>query len=82
MKELKEKSEKNEKGKIKHKLHQKLTPDIGHPKLRDLVVSVTTVMKLSEGWDDFKRKLDRIHPAYNETMELPFELIGDSGRGI
>lgn len=82
LKELKEKSEKNEKGKIKHKLHQKLTPDIGHPKLRDLVVSVTTVMKLSEGWDDFKRKLDRIHPAYNETMELPFELIGDSGRGI
>lgn len=81
-KELKEQAEKDEKGRLKNKLHQKLTVEIGHPKLRELVVSVTTVMKLSNSWNDFKGKLDRVHPAYNETMLLPFDLEGDSGKGI
>ncbi len=81
-KELKEKADKNEKGKIKHHLHRKLTPDFGHPKLRDLVTSVTTIMKLSDQWGDFKYKLDRVHPAYNETMLLPFALEDDNGEGL
>jgi len=80
--ELKEKAEKDEKGRMKHRLHQGLTIDLGHPKLRDLLSSVTTIMKLSEQWEDFKNKLDRIHPAYNETMLIPFELKDDTGKGI
>jgi len=82
LQELKANAEKNEKGKIKHRLHQKLTQDMGHPKLKELIISVTTVMKLSNGWKDFKQKLDMVHPAYNETMMLPFELKDDSGSGI
>ena len=81
-KELKDQAERNEKGRMKHKLFQKLTPDIGHPKLRDLLASVITIMKLSDQWIDFKGKLDRIHPAYNETMLLPLELENDTGKGI
>jgi hypothetical protein len=81
-KELKEQTEKDEKGRLKHKLFQKLTPNIGHPKLRDLLSSVITIMKLSEQWGDFKIKLDKIHPAYNETMMLPFELENDNGKGL
>ena len=80
--ELKEQAEKNEKGRLKHRLFQKLTTDIGHPKLKELVVSVITVMKLSDHWNDFKHKLDRVHPAYNDSLQLPFELEGDSGKGI
>jgi hypothetical protein len=81
-KELKEKTEKDEKGRMKHRLFQKLTSDIGHPKLRDLLSSVITIMKLSDQWIDFKAKLDRIHPAYNETMLLPYELENDTGKGL
>jgi hypothetical protein len=81
-KELKEQTEKDEKGRLKHKLFQKLTTEIGHPKLRDLLASVITIMKLSDQWDDFKNKLDRIHPAYNETMMLPLELENDNGKGL
>jgi len=80
--ELKEKSAKDEKGRLKNHLHRKLTTDIGHPKLKELVISVVTIMKLSNNWVDFKNKLDRVHAAYNETMYLPFELEGDSGKGI
>ncbi len=83
LKELKEKAEKNEKGQRKHKLFQKLTPDLGHPKLRDLLSSVTTIMKLSSDWFDFKFKLDRIHPAYNQTLPLfPIDDTKDDGIGI
>ena len=80
--ELKAQSDKNEKGRLKNKLHQKLTVEVGHPKLKELVVSVTTIMKLSDQWIDFKAKLDRVHPAYNETMQLPFPLESDTGRGL
>lgn len=80
--ELKEQAEKNEKGKIKHRLHQRLTPDLGHPKLRELLVSVTTIMKLSGQWIDFKEKLDRIHPSYSKSLPLPFEGVSDDGKGI
>jgi hypothetical protein len=82
LKELKEKAEKNEKGRLKHKLFQKLTPDLGHPKLRDLLSSVTTIMKLSTHWWDFKEKLNKIHPAYNQTLLLPFDNNNDDGIGI
>lgn len=82
LQELKQKAEKNEKGRLKHKLHQQLTPDFGHPKLRDMVTSVTTIMKLSRSWSDFKGKLDSIHPPYNVTLPIPFDDPNDTGVGI
>lgn len=81
-KELKKKAVKNESGRLKHKLFQRLTPDLGHPKLKELMISVTTIMKLSNKWLDFKYKLDRVHPAFNETMLLPYDLNDDNGEGI
>lgn len=83
--ELKKGAEKaKNEGKPQGKLHQRLTKDFGHPKLREHLASVVTVMKLSDKWEDFKAKLDRIHPAYHETMPLPLEYRGeeDSGSGF
>lgn len=81
--ELKKVVPKNEKGKAKAKLFQKLTDNIGYPKLREHMASVVTIMKLSSDYGDFINKLDRIHPRYNETMVLPFIFDGeDSGQGI
>lgn len=80
--ELKAKVEKDEKGRAKNKLHQHLTPEIGDPRLRDLITSVTTIMRLSKDWQDFKFKLQELHPAYNETMALPFEIEQDDGSGL
>ena len=45
--ELKRKNPKDEKGHRKHKLFQWLTDDIGHPKLREHLVAVITLMKAS-----------------------------------
>ncbi len=78
LEELKKQAKKNESGRLKHRLHQKLSSDIGHPKLRELLTSVVTIMKLSNDYNDFKVKLDIVHTAYNESYQLPFDDI-DTG---
>lgn len=63
------------------RMHQQLTGDVGHPKLREHIASVTTVMKLSDTWVDFTSKLDRVHPIIDTTMPPPL-WDDDSGRGL
>ncbi|THA21345.1 hypothetical protein E5361_06435 [Histophilus somni] len=46
----------------KAKLHQFLSEDIGHPKLREHLSSVITILKLSKDKENFYEMLDRIHP--------------------
>ncbi len=72
LEELKRTTPKTPSGRLKTHLHRRMTPDLGHPKLREHMASVVTAMKLSDDYADFKRKLDRIHPRYNETMALDF----------
>lgn len=70
--ELKNTVPKNEAGRLKHHLHRHLTPDLGHPKLREHIASVVTIMRLSNDWGDFRAKLDAIHPKWNDTMKFDF----------
>lgn len=57
--------------KRKGKMHQQLTPAVGHPKLREHIASVTAVMKLSDDWDDFLTKIDRVHPILDSSLPDP-----------
>lgn len=72
--ELKKESAKDER---KGKLHQRLTRDMGHPKLREHLASVVTVMKLTSSGDqayaDFITKLDIVAPCYGDTMPLALD---------
>jgi hypothetical protein len=77
--ELKAKTKKNADGRSVHHLHRFLTPDVGDPRLRELITKVTTIMQLSDNWGDFKNKLDRIVPA---STELPCELKDDTGKDL
>lgn len=77
--EIKAQRAKDEK-KRKGKFHQQLTQEVGHPKLREHIASVTTVMKLSENWQDFKSKLERVHPLLDAAQPLWDD--DDLGRGI
>ena len=72
LKELKAISPRNEKGRLKHKYHQRLTKDVGHPKLAQHLSAVITLMKISKTWDDFKSFLDETHPIFGKTPNLPF----------
>lgn len=70
--ELKNTVPKGPTGRHKYQFHRHLTPDLGHPKLREHIASVVTIMRLSNDWDDFRRKLDSIHPKWNDTIRFEF----------
>lgn len=74
----------NEAGRPTAKYFQKLTQNTGYPKLRELLGSVVTLMKLSNNWNDFMDKLNRLHPKYGETIPLPLDYRQekDDGKGI
>ena len=72
LEELKKSTPKSPSGRPKHRLFQLLTPDLGHPKLRERMASIVTIMKLSRDYPDFKEKLDRLHPSYGKVAQLEF----------
>ena len=62
----------DETGHRKHKHHQWLTMDVGHPKLRDHLNGVLALMRAASSWDQFKRMIDRAFPKINTTLMLQF----------
>lgn len=70
--ELKRRTPRDKQGRHKHKLHQRLTDDVGHPKLREHLSAVIAVMKLSPDWETFQRNLDQALPKWDDTLPLPF----------
>jgi P63C domain len=82
LEELKRVQIKSDTGRPKHKLFQRLTANTGYPKLREHLGSVVTLMKLSTDWNDFRRKLEMIHPRIGDTMPLPFEWTDDAEGGL
>lgn len=71
--ELKRVQRRTDTGRPKDKLFQRLTSNVGYPKLREHLGSVVAIMKLSRSWPDFKAKLEMIHPAMIGAMMLPFD---------
>jgi len=63
----------NEKGRLKNKLFMRLTEEVGDPKLREHLASVTALMRAADTWDQFMRMLNRALPRYADTPYLPFE---------
>jgi hypothetical protein len=81
--ELKKVTERNESGRPTHKYFQRLTANLGYPKLKGHLGAVVAVMKLSSNYADFLNKLDRVAPRYGQNWLLPFnESSDDSGTGL
>lgn len=70
--ELKRVTPRTASGRLKHKLFQHLTDDIGHPKLREHLTGVLMLMKYAPNWRVFMDRLDKEYPQYGKTMLLPF----------
>lgn len=56
----------------KAKLHQWLTNDIGHPKLREHLASIVTLLKISTSPEHFKQLVDQVHPRFGDSYSLDF----------
>ncbi len=71
----------NQSGRPTAKYFQKLTQNTGYPKLREHLGSIVTLMKLSDNWEDFMQKLDRLHPKFGVTIPLALEYKKDEDDG-
>ncbi len=81
--ELKRVTPRTADGRLRHKYFQRLTSNIGYPKLREHLGSVMAIMKLSNTWQDFQERLDRLHPRHDSTLRLPLDFEeGDDGHGL
>lgn len=70
--ELNHRTPRDDKGRLKHKLFQRLTEDIGHPKLREHLAAVVMLMKYSPNWQIFMERLDKELPQWGDSWMLPF----------
>ncbi|HEY0428284.1 MAG TPA: P63C domain-containing protein [Pyrinomonadaceae bacterium] len=68
LKELKSITPKDSKGRYKQRLFQRLTEHIGHPRLRELLASEITLMRIFDNgkWEDFEKALNRAIPIYGD----------------
>jgi hypothetical protein len=76
--ELQKVNPKDDHGRRKAKHHQYLTPDVGHPHLRDHLLQVTALMRAAESWTAFVRMLNRSFPRHGDQLAL--NLDGDGKR--
>lgn len=80
LEELRRVTPRDEKGRLKNRFFQRLTEDLGHPRLLEHLASVTTLMKACDRWDQFVPMLDRSLPR---QVALPlFDGREDSPRTV
>lgn len=70
--ELKRVTPRDEKGRLKDKLFQRLTEDIGYPALNSHLTGVIMLMKYAGDWKTFMYRLDKEFPRFRQTLTLPF----------
>jgi len=70
--ELKRLTPRTPSGYYRNKLFQRLTEDVGHPKLREHLAGVVMLMKYSPNWRVFMNRLDMEYPQWGKNYLLPF----------
>lgn len=73
LEELKRLTPRDEKGRTKHRYHQHLTIDVGHPALEKHLYAIIALMRASATWVSFYRLAARSFPKLNTTIPLPLE---------
>lgn len=62
--------ERDDVGRPRHKLHQHLNENHGHPKLREHLAVVVALMKVSTNYVSFEHNLDKVAPKFGNTLEM------------
>lgn len=59
-------------GTRKRRHHQHLSGDVGNPHLERQLISVTTLLRISRTWEEFKDVFERSHPDSPHQLRLDF----------
>ena len=68
--ELRRKNPTVKPGQRRHKHHQWLTGEVGHPKLKEHLIGVLALMRAAPNWGAFIRALTRAYTKRNEQRPL------------
>lgn len=68
LRELNPPHERTKRRRWKH--HQFLSPDVGQPDLRDHLLQILPLMKISKDWNSFKRHLDIAFPKIGTQIDM------------
>lgn len=72
LEKLREVADRDDKGRLKHPLHQRLSEHVGFPKLKEHLAAVTALMAVAPNKDTFYDWLDQVKPVYGDNLKLPF----------
>ena len=70
LEELRNKNPTLPSGYRENKHHQWLTPDVGHPKLKEHLAAITALMRASRNWEQFDRALVKSFPIENDQLAM------------
>jgi hypothetical protein len=68
--ELKRLTPRDAKGRHRQKLFQRLTDDVGSPRLREHLASTVALMKISDNYEEFEGHLNKALPKWDDTLPL------------
>lgn len=71
LRELNPMQEETKRRRWKH--HQFLSQDVGQPDLRDHILQIIPIMRISKDWKSFKRHLDVAFPKMGSQIEMSLE---------
>lgn len=83
--ELKKEVPRNEQGKSTAKLFQKLTANVGYPKLREHLGAVVALMRISKSYHEFMGLLNEHYPRFRDQLVFNFngyDSTVDNGQGF
>ena len=76
--ELRSKTPRTRRGHRKNRFHQWLTDDVGHPRLQEHISALIALMKSSDDWEDFEKRLNKALPKFKPMPLL--DGVGDYER--
>jgi len=79
--ELKKIQRKSEAGIPRDKMFQRLSTNIGYPKLREHLGAVVALMRISNSWPEFMRRMDQLYPKFGKEPTVAL-WDDDSGFGL
>jgi hypothetical protein len=82
LQELKRLTPRDDRGRHMHRFHQRLTEDIGHPRLREHLASVIALMRAATDWRNFYYMLQKAFPKYQENLYLPLKMRTENDNEI
>jgi hypothetical protein len=77
--ELEDYAGRDEKGRLKHRLHQYLTSSHGLPELQGHISGVIALMRAATNWRQFKEMLQRAYPKPHTTLSMAFDDLEQIG---